>query len=443
MKKMEKMELVKKKENCCGCRTCEKVCPKQAITMVEDACGFLYPQIDESECINCGLCLQKCAFQSGYKTRKEFEPFYGYGARHKLEKIYMRSRSGGAFVAISSHIIEQKGVIYGVGYSEDKGFHRVIHKRATSKRSRNEFCGSKYVQSDLEDTFPSIKKDLENGKIVLFSGTGCQVGALHTYLGKEYENLYTIDIVCHGVPSPKIWDDFLTMREKEYGQSIKAVNFRNKRKYGWKAHRETLHFKDQKVSSRIYSKLFSQRILFRPSCYKCVYANTKRPGDITIADFWGHEAALGDRWNDNKGISLVLVNNKHGMKIWEESRDQMDWVDCTGYPFRHQNMKRSTTKSERYEEFWEDYVQHGFEYCAEKYANYKTKSPISVSAENVEQMPSENSRNTESDILETEMNDEKDSIQQENEKDLSQNSKVLDSFRKKIAGLFKKKSGRK
>ena len=473
MKGMEEMELVKKKEACCGCRTCEKVCPKQAITMVEDACGFLYPQIDESKCVNCGLCLQKCAFQSGYKTRKEFEPFYGYGARHKLEKIYMRSRSGGAFVAISSHIIDQKGAIYGAGYSKDKGFHRVIHKRATTKRSRNEFCGSKYVQSDLKGTFLSIKKDLENGKLVLFSGTGCQVGALHTYLGKEYDNLYTIDIVCHGAPSPKIWDDFLTMREKEYGQPIKSVMFRNKRKYGWTDHRETVRFENRRVSSRIYSKLFSQGVLFRPSCYECVYANTNRPGDITIADFWGHEDVdvLADKWNDDKGISLVLINNKHGMKIWEESRDQMDWVDCTGYPFRHQNMKRSTTKSERYEEFWEDYIQHGFEYCAEKYVKYRVKRPIVVSEENMEQTPSASSSDIEGDILEHEMDDENDviqeelenvnaendiiqeetkngnaendHIQQETENELSENSKVANRFRKKIGGLFKKKSGRK
>lgn len=417
------MELVKKKEDCCGCRTCEKVCPKQAITMVEDECGFLYPRIDESKCVNCGLCLQKCAFQSGYKKRKEFEPFYGYGARHKSEKVFMRSRSGGAFVAISSYIIEQKGVVYGVGYSEEKGFHRVIHKRATTKRARNEFCGSKYVQSDMQDTFPSIKRDLENGKLVLFSGTGCQVGALHTYLGKEYDNLYTIDIVCHGVPSPKIWDDFLTMREKEYGQPIKAVNFRNKRKYGWKANGETITFENRKVSSKIYCKLFTRSVMFRPSCYNCAYVNKNRPGDITLADFWGHEAALADKWDDDKGISLVLVNNKHGMKIWEETREQMEWVDCTGHPFRHQNMKRSTTKSEQYDEFWQDYIAHGFEYCAEKYANYKVKSPAVVSEESTEIPSSIDDSDTAGNFF-------------------SDKIRSINSFKKRVVGLFKKKSGR-
>ena len=374
------MELLKSKQDCCGCRTCEKVCPKQAITMVEDECGFLYPQISPEKCIDCGLCLKKCAFQSGYKTRKEFEPFYGYGARHKLEKTYMHSRSGGTFVAISSLILEQKGAVYGAGYSQENDFHRIIHKRATTKHARNEFCGSKYVQSDLADTFPSIKSDLESGLPVLFSGTGCQVGALHTYLGKEYDNLYTIDIVCHGAPSPKIWSDYLDMREKEYQGKVTGVNFRNKKTHGWKKHRELIKIGDQKIDSRVYTNLFYKELVSRPSCYQCIYANTNRPGDITIADFWGHEKAIPDKWDDDKGISLVLVNTKQGMHIWEKAREQMEWVDCTGYPFRHQNMKRPTKKSELYDAFWSDYTSNGFEYCVKKYLNYTPKTPSETQA---------------------------------------------------------------
>lgn len=367
------MVLLENKENCCGCRTCEQVCPKEAITMVEDACGFLYPQIDQSACVNCGLCLKKCAFQSGYKTRKEYEPFHAYGARHKLKKIYMKSRSGGAFVAISSLILDMGGVVYGAGYSQEKGFHRVVHKRATNKHTRNEFCGSKYVQSDLSDTFPSIRTDLEKGKRVVFSGTGCQVGALHAYLGREYDNLYTIDIVCHGAPSPRIWDDFLSMREQQTGQPIKSVEFRNKKRFGWKAHRETVRFEDKRISSRIYTNLFYKELISRPSCYVCPYTNTNRPGDITLADFWGHETAIPDMWDDDKGISLVLVNTKQGMRIWEEARENMEWVDCTGYPFRHQNLKHPTKCSEQYEDFWNDYKTEGFAYCIDKYLNIPAK----------------------------------------------------------------------
>ena len=367
------MELLKEKQDCCGCRTCEKVCPKQAITMVEDECGFLYPSISKDKCVDCGLCLQKCAFQSGYKTRKEFEPFYGYGARHKLEKVYMNSRSGGAFVALSNLILDQEGIVYGAGYSPEEGFHRVIHKRTTDGQDRDELCGSKYVQSDLTDTFLSVKKDLEDGKKVIFSGTGCQVGALHMYLGREYDNLFTIDIVCHGTPSPKIWSDYLDMREKEYQGKVTYVNFRNKRKYGWTKHRELLKVGDRKIDSRIYSRLFSKALTFRPSCFNCIYTNTNRPGDITIADFWGHEKAIPGKWDDEKGISLVLVNTNQGMKLWEEAKEQMEWIDCTGYPFRHQNMKRPTTKPEQYDEFWSDYKANGFEYCLKKYLDYTSE----------------------------------------------------------------------
>lgn len=367
------MELVKAKEDCCGCRTCEKVCPKGAIQMEADECGFLYPKIDQEKCIDCGLCLKKCAFQSGYKKRKEFEPFYGYGARHKEYEEYMKSRSGGAFAALSDQILAEGGSVFGAGYDDEKKFYCVKHKRAVTREERDEFRGSKYAQSDLANVFLEIKEDLEHGMPVLFSGTGCQVGALYAYLPKEYENLYTIDIVCHGVPSPKVWEDFLHMREKEMHGKVEGVDFRNKRVHGWKAHHETVRIGGKPYTSRIYSKLFSKGMA-RPSCYKCIYANKNRVGDITIADFWGHEKAIPGKWDDDKGISLVLVNNKQGMQLWERAKGDLEVEDCTGYPFRHTNMKRPTAKPEHYEAFWEDYASRGFAYCAEKYADYKMQS---------------------------------------------------------------------
>lgn len=372
------MELVKKKEDCCGCRTCEKVCPKEAITMEEDACGFLYPVIDESKCVNCGLCLKRCAFQKGYKKRKKYKQSYAYGARHRKEMVYEKSRSGGVFVAMSTWIMEREGVVYGAGYDEELGYFKVKHKRATTKRSRNEFCGSKYVQSDLADTFPQVKEDLEAGKLVLFSGTGCQIGALYSYLNnKKYKNLFTIDIVCHGVPSPAIWRDYLHMREEEYNRKIKGVNFRNKEKFGWKEHRETIVVGKREIDSRVYTNLFYKELISRPSCYQCIYANQNRVGDITIADFWGHEDAVPGKWEDDKGVSLVLVNNPHGMELWESMRKRLDWVECTGYPFRHKNLASPTEKSERYDEFWKDYVENGFDYCVLKYVGHKKRIPKS------------------------------------------------------------------
>lgn len=367
------MVLIQNKDMCCGCRVCEKVCPKNAITMVEDECGFLYPQIDQDKCIDCGLCAKKCAFQNGYETRKEFEPSLGFGARHKEESGYMNSRSGGAFVALSNYVLAQGGSVYGAGFDEEEGFYKVVHKAATDKKSRNEFRGSKYVQSDLKNTFPEIKEKLEKGEYVLFSGVGCQVGALYAYLPKEYDTLFTIDILCHGVPSPRLWKEFLQMREKEFHGKVEAVQFRNKKKYGWKAHRETVQINGKKHNSRIFTKLFYGGFS-RPSCAKCIYTNKNRVGDITIADFWGYEKVITDKWDDDKGISLVLINTEQGKKIWDLSEHELDTVECTGHKYRHQVLRKPFPNAENYDEFWSDYQKHGFKYIANKYAGYTPES---------------------------------------------------------------------
>lgn len=367
------MELLKDPGKCCGCRTCEHVCPKSAITMEEDSHGFLYPRIDEEKCIDCGLCLKKCAFQNGYQTRKEYEPCLGYAARHKELDTMMQSRSGGAFTAVSDWILEAGGIVYGAGYDEEKGFFKVCHKRADSREKRNEFRGSKYVQSDLGDVFLQVKQDLEEGRRVLFSGTGCQVGALYAFLGKEYDQLLTLDIVCHGVPSPKFWADFLEMRQRENKGTITAVDFRDKIKYGWKAHRESVTIDGKKISSRLYTKVFYLDTAARPSCFECIYANRNRCGDLTIADFWGHEEAVPGFGEDNKGVSLVMVNTSRGKEIWDKAKEDMDIIDCTGYPYRHTNMKRPTARPDNYDEFWEDYLEQGFDYVMKKYCDYEIK----------------------------------------------------------------------
>lgn len=361
------MDLVKEKEDCCGCRTCEKVCPEGAIAIKADVCGFLYPEIDSAKCIDCGLCLKKCAFQSGYGKRKEFEPSYAYGARHKKEQVYMDSRSGGVFTALSDHILKRSGAVYGAGFDREKGAFYVKHEGAETEEGRNRFRGSKYVQSDLGDVFPEIKRRLEDGQAVLFTGTGCQVGALYAYLPREYEDLYTLDLVCYGVMSPKMWADFLHMREQEKGGKVESADFRDKKVYGWKAHKETVVIDGKPYTSRIFGKLFSGSKI-RPSCFKCIYTNKERVGDVTLADFWGHEDAIPGKWDDDKGISLVLVNTSRGKELWEAAKDEVDHVDVTGYPFRHSRMRTPTEKPESYDRFWEDYEREGFVFCAEKYA---------------------------------------------------------------------------
>ena len=232
---------IKDPADCCGCTACASICNHDAITMEPDALGFLYPKVDESKCVECGLCEKVCAFNDNYDKSLNLPKPDAYAARHKDMDEVMKSRSGAAFVAISDYILEHGGIVYGAGY---KDHFRVAHKRATTKVERDEFRGSKYVQSDLTGVFRMVKQDLKNGLTVLFSGTPCQTSGLNSYVGKKLrENLVLIDIVCHGVPGPYIWRDYLAYLEKKQGDTITMVNFRDKEVFGWKAHRETFKFR--------------------------------------------------------------------------------------------------------------------------------------------------------------------------------------------------------
>jgi coenzyme F420-reducing hydrogenase beta subunit len=231
---------IKTKEDCCGCTACFSVCGKNAISMFPDDLGFLYPKVDMQKCINCGLCEKVCAFNAFYSKRDNFETPLVYAVRHKKMKEIETSRSGAMFIALSDWILKNNGVVYGVGYTDH--FH-VVHKRATTKEERDEFKGSKYVQSDINTVFRQVKADLKNGLKVLFSGTPCQTSGLRTsLLNTNTTNLYLCDIVCHGVPSPYFWRDYLAYIEKKQKDTVIKVDFRNKSKLGWTAHKESFIF---------------------------------------------------------------------------------------------------------------------------------------------------------------------------------------------------------
>ncbi len=226
--------------DCCGCTACASVCIHDAIIMQPDALGFLYPVADKEKCIDCGLCEKVCAFNENYDKSLNLDIPIAYAARHKDMREVESSRSGAAFIAISDYILEQGGAVYGAGYTDH---FRVVHKRATTKEERDEFKGSKYVQSDMGNCFRQVKEDLKSGRMVLFSGTPCQTSGLNSYIGKKLrENLYLVDIVCHGVPGPYIWRDYIDYLEKKQGAKICWVNFRDKQQFGWAAHKETFKF---------------------------------------------------------------------------------------------------------------------------------------------------------------------------------------------------------
>lgn len=363
--------ITKEKSDCCGCTACASICAHDAIVMKPDGMGFLYPEVNKDKCMECGLCVKACAFNADYDKSLNLSMPIVYGARHKDMAEVMKSRSGAAFVAISDYVLDNGGVVYGAGYTD---LFRVVHKRATTKSERDEFRGSKYVQSDLTGIFRQIKEDLKSGLTVLFSGTPCQTSGLNSYVGKKLrENLVLIDIVCHGVPGPYIWRDYLSYLEKKQGAAIEVVNFRDKERYGWRAHKESFKFVGGKMT---FTYTFYKHIMFRHSCGKCHFTNIHRPSDITLADFWGWEKTDPHINEDDKGISLVLLNTPKGKEIFEAVKDRLDTIPVDIANAMQPNLQHPSVIHPDRMKFEEDYIKHGFKYVMCKYGDMGWKCQL-------------------------------------------------------------------
>ena len=240
-----------------------------------------------------------------------------YAVKHKDSEVINNSRSGGAFTAISDLFLEE-GFIYGCILNDE---FKVVHIGTSESVIRDKMRGSKYVQSDLNNSFREIKELLNKDKKVMFSGTSCQVAGLRKYLQKDYSNLLCVDIVCHGVPSPKVWKSYMSSFK-----GVKSVDFRNKNKYGWRDNVETISLEDKQVDSKVWTNIFYSGHALRPSCYECPFKQYEHPGDITIADYWGIENAAPE-FDDNKGVSLVLVNSKKGSESFELCKESIVWKE--------------------------------------------------------------------------------------------------------------------
>lgn len=352
-------------EECCGCTACASICPHDAILMQPDAMGFLYPTVDMTKCIDCHLCEKVCAFNDNYDTSQNLSEPEFYGVRHKDINEIENSRSGAAFVALSDRILESGGVVYGAGY---EGHFRVVHKRATTKTERDEFRGSKYVQSDMRGVFRQVKEDLQNGLLVMFSGTPCQTAGLNSYIGKKLrKNLFLVDIVCHGVPAPNIWRNYLAYLENKQGSKIIRVNFRDKQMFGWTAHKESFRFKNDNENKRTFKYQFYIHYYFRPSCSICHYTNTTRPSDITLADFWGWEKTDPNFNADDKGASLVIINTKKGKRLFHEVQNQLHIIYVKKENCLQPNLCHPTQPYSRRDEFAREYAIKGFDYVLSRY----------------------------------------------------------------------------
>ena len=304
-------------ENCTGCGACVQRCPKQCISWITKEFDFRYPQVDETACINCGLCEKVCPIDKELKVPTVQK---AYAAVHKDSAVLEKSTSGGAFTALADAIFSQGGVVYGAAMLNSM---QVKHIRTEDRTAFAELRSSKYLQSDTETTYQMVEQDLKQGKVVLYSGTPCQIDGLKCFLRKEYENLYTADIVCHGVGSQAYFDKYMEFAKERYGR-IKALRFRSKEYAGWSCGGGVVVVGTSNSEKKIpyrdfdnyYYSYFLSGDIYRKCCYSCKYANTKRVGDFSLGDYWGVEALNLPLQTEN-GCSLLLVNNDRAKKLLE------------------------------------------------------------------------------------------------------------------------------
>ncbi len=320
--------------SCCGCQACVNICPKKCISMKADDEGFLYPSIDKTTCINCGLCEKVCPILHKPST---FSVLATYAAKHTSSEVKLKSSSGGIFSALAEVILKEGGVVFGVAFDKDWN---VVHKYVEKLDNLDKLRRSKYVQSNIGRTYQQAKQFLDQGRTVLFTGTPCQIAGLRNYLGKVYNNLLTADIICHAVPSPAVWQKFL--HENLDISLIKAINFREKdvrwstfylsflTPHGLNVHGNTktlaekVHFKLRAaVASVVYRNTFLnaflRELINRPSCHTCHFKGLNaRLSDFTLGDLWGQWPGIITKQDKKYGMSVLLVNTIKGQKYFEE-----------------------------------------------------------------------------------------------------------------------------
>lgn len=367
------MNDIVKQDKCSGCTACMNSCPKKAITMKKNEEGFYYPIIDMNKCIDCGLCKKVCPALNNKEGKKEID---AYACYNKNEKIRLDSSSGGIFNVLAEYIIENKGIVYGAAFDEQ---YMVKHIAIKCKKEIKLLRNSKYLQSELNDIFVDVKNNLQQEKLVLFTGTPCQIEGLKLFLKKDYDNLYTQDIICHGVPSPLLWDKYLSCITNS---EIKYANFRNKDN-GWSNFglyiKSDIEYNNSHKDDK-YFNLFLSNIALRMSCYNCSSKKKYRNSDITLADFWGIDNILPE-FNDNKGVSLVIVNSDKGKKLFNEINNEIIFkeVDFDLAIADNPSMIKSCDMPKGRLKFFDDLNRHDFKYVYDKYNSKKLTAKKIVS----------------------------------------------------------------
>lgn len=350
---------------CTGCSACANVCPQQCIEMNEDAEGFVYPQIgNDSLCISCGACERTCPILN--KTNNNDALTKAYAALSKDEGLRLKSSSGGIFSELAKAVLQSGGIIYGASYNENG---LVEHINIENIEALGKLRGAKYSQSYIGDSFQVLKKQLNSGRKILFSGTPCQVAGLKSFLNQDYDNLFCIDFVCHGVPSPMVWEQYLKYRIliDKSSKAPEHINLRNKES-GWSRYSYSVEFiySDKKRyfcnnQDDPFMRLFVDNYILRRSCSNCKFKGYSRVSDITLGDFWGIWD-IAPEMDDNKGTSLVLTHSMKGEEMFQKIYDK---IFCKRVTFEqaammNQSMLQSVTHQANREIIINKIVQEGF-----------------------------------------------------------------------------------
>ena len=344
---------INQKQSCCGCSACEQICPKKAILMTEDDEGFFYPTVNSDFCVKCDLCETVCPENKSIPVSENSVVFACYRSDFKKR---LQSQSGGIFAVLAEYFLDCNGVVFGAKFNEDWS---VGHTFVENRTDLQGLLGSKYIQSKIDNSYIDAKRFLENGRKVLFSGTPCQIQGLKKFLHKDYSNLITVDLICHGVPSNAIWHEYLTEflgsnKLKKYIQKDKSYN--NSISF----HLENEEKIVQKYDDNVFIKGFNKNLYLRPSCYDCSFKGVERCSDITIGDFWGIEQHYPE-FADQFGISAVIIHTNAGKEMFNKVRDDIKTIKASAEVLISNNpcLISSSVYNEKREEFFAKKNEYG------------------------------------------------------------------------------------
>lgn len=336
------------KDHCCGCSACVQICPQKCIHLKEDEHGFLYPIIANDLCVDCGVCEKVCPYHNIIEAKK---PLSVYAAINPNEKIRYDSSSGGIFTMLAESVINDGGIVFGARFDENWD---VVHDYTDTIVGIGSFRGSKYVQSRIGETYNIARDYLKKGYKVLFSGTSCQILGLKLFLRREYENLITIDVVCHGVPSPLVWREYLKWINP-HNEVISHVNMRDKSRgwlrYSYVIRNEENVFYDDYAANSPYLQAFSISLDLRPSCYNCPAKSGRALSDITLADNWSYAESSPEMF-DNKGLSAVLIHSQKGCDMFNKIHSNSKKISYDAFISSNTSYCLSSTKTKFVNVFW-------------------------------------------------------------------------------------------